>query len=66
MVHERVSVFCSENDYIGANRLRFANPVLELEFEQRYYFHPKAYSFISKWGLLPGVVILIGFGARCC
>lgn len=62
MVHERVSVFCSENDYIGANRLRFANPVLELEFEQRY-FHPKAYSFISKWGLLPGVVILIGFGA---
>lgn len=57
-----ITVACSEHDYRGAERLRFADPLLEQEF-QREYFHPKAYDFISTWGLLPGVAILLGFGA---
>lgn len=55
-----LSVACSEHDYRGAERLRFADPLLEQEFQQEY-FQPKANAFISTWGLLPGVAILMGF-----
>src|SRR5690606_13808542 len=61
MERSTFTVACSEHDYRGAERLRFADPLLEQEFQQEY-FHPKAYDFISTWGLLPGVAILLGFG----
>ncbi len=45
--------------YSEANKGRFSD-VTEREFQEVFY-NPRAHAFITRWGLLPGVAILMAF-----
>ncbi len=49
----------TEQTLRSVGRLRFPE-VVEREFQESFY-NPRAHEFITRWGLLPGFVILLAF-----